>query len=68
MKRKIISSRETAELAPEGTLQRIRVVEYMLDEYGPFIYEVPREEFSWDKLRADMKTNEDEIKKTLQSS
>jgi len=41
---------ETVQLTPQGTLQRIRVYKYMLDDLGPFTHQVPVEEDTQEKL------------------
>jgi len=62
MQRKILSSRETVKLDSTGQLQRWRVVEYMLDDLGPFTFEAPKSEFTYAKLREDMAREEEGLK------
>ena len=58
MKRRILSRRETVKLDPRGELERWVVFEYMLDDYGPFVFEAPKKTFSYEQLRADMEKEE----------
>jgi hypothetical protein len=58
MKRQIISRRETVKLDPRGELERWVVFEYMLDNFGPFVFEHPKKTFTYDLLRADMEKEE----------
>lgn len=58
MKRQIISRRETAKLSPRGELERWVVFEYMLDDFGPFVFEHPKATFNYDLLRKDMEQEE----------
>jgi len=61
MKREIISRRETAKLNARGELERWVVFEYMLDSFGPFVFEAPKKTFTYDQLRADMEKEEQGI-------
>lgn len=38
----IVEDRETVDLSPRGDLIRIRHIEYMLDDKGPYVYEIPK--------------------------
>jgi len=58
MVKKITSVRETVKLAPTGELVRWRVVEYMLDDYGPFTFEIVKDAFTWTAVKEDMKAEE----------
>jgi len=58
MKRTILSRRETVKLDPRGELERWVVFEYMLDDYGPFVFEAPKKTFTYDQLKADMEKEE----------
>lgn len=58
MKRTIVSRRETVKLDVRGDMQRWVVFEYMLDDFGPFIFEHPKVTFSYDLLRQDMEAEE----------
>jgi hypothetical protein len=51
MKRIITSVRDSARLSQRGELERRRILEYMLDDLGPFIIELPESEFSWEKVK-----------------
>lgn len=62
MKRTVISVRETVKLSPSRELERWKVVDYMLDDFGPFKYEVKQSEFSWDKVKEDMEREEKGLK------
>jgi len=65
MKRTVSAVRETIKLSPRGELIRWKVVEYMLDDFGPFVYEVEKSLFSWDLLKEDMKREEEGLKKSI---
>lgn len=58
MKRQILARRETVRLDNRGELIRYVVFEYMLDEFGPFVFEHEKKSFSYDLLRADMEAEE----------
>ena len=62
MTRKILARRETVKLNPRGDLERWVVVEYMLGDYGPFVFESPKKTFSYDLLKADMQKEENGLK------
>ena len=52
MKVKILSeTRETTKLEPGGTLERWSIYAYMLDDKGPFYYEVKVSEDTPEKLK-----------------
>ena len=59
MIKKIVSVRETVKLTPAGELARWRVVEYMLDDFGPFTVETPKDAFTWDGVKEDMRREEE---------
>lgn len=65
MKRIVTSVRETVKLTPKGELERWKVIEYMLDDYGPFTYEVAKTGFSWDKVKEDMSREEAGLKSII---
>jgi hypothetical protein len=65
MKKTVTSVRETVKLSPKGTLDRWKVVEYMLDDYGPFLIEMPVEQFSWDKVKEEMVREEAGLKSVI---
>ena len=62
MKKKVISTRETQKLTPTRELERWVIVEYMLDDFGPFIYESSKKDFSWDAVKKDMDAQEQGLK------
>lgn len=62
MKKTVTTVRETVKLSPKGELERWKVVEYMLDDYGPFVYEIKKDEFTWDKVKEDMAHEESGLK------
>ena len=62
MRRTIVSTRETVKLNPRGELDRWKVVEYMLDDFGPFVFECNKLLFSWDLVKEDMKREEEGLK------
>jgi len=64
-RRSIISVRETMKLDARGELERWKIVEYMLDDYGPFIFEVPTAQFSWDALKEEMAKEEAGIQSVI---
>lgn len=62
MRKEILAVRERVKLDPRGEITRWTVVEYMLDgKYGPFVFESPKEVFSWDAVKEDMKIQEQGI-------
>lgn len=58
MQRQIIARRETVKLNARGELERWVVFEYMLDNFGPFVFEMPKAGFTYDLLRKDMEREE----------
>lgn len=61
MKKQVISIRETTKLNARGDLVRWVVVEYMLDNFGPFIHEEGKETFAYDNLKVSMRIQEEGI-------
>lgn len=59
MKRRVIGIRETVRLDRRGELERWVVVEYTLDDFGPFIFEQEKKEFSFENVKKDMKIQEE---------
>lgn len=49
---------ERVELTTTGVLQRYAVYKYMLDDYGPFEYAVPKEEDTVENLKAAIRAKE----------
>jgi hypothetical protein len=64
MEHKIIGARETVKLDLQGNLVTYSVYSYMLDDYGPFTFEIPKSQDSSDALIAAMLAKE----KILQES
>jgi len=62
MKKTVIAVRETVKLSPRAELERWKIVEYMLDDFGPFVFEIKKDEFTWDKLKEDMAREESGLK------
>jgi len=62
MKKTIAAVRETVKLSPRGELERWKIVEYMLDDYGPFVFEIKKDDFSWEKVKEDMSREETGLK------
>lgn len=50
MIKRIISARQTVKLDFKGDLERWRVIDYMLDDYGPLTIEMPEKDFSYEKV------------------
>jgi hypothetical protein len=63
MEKKVVRVRETVKLTPTGELERWKVVEYMIGDFGPFAFEIRKKDFTWDAVQADM----DHEEKGLQS-
>jgi hypothetical protein len=64
MEHKIIGARETVKLDLQGNLVTYSVYTYMLDDYGPFTFEIPKSQDSSDALISAMLAKE----KILQES
>jgi len=62
MEKKVVSVREALRLTPTRELEKWTVVEYMLDDLGPFSIEMKKAEFSWDKVKQDMEAQEKGLK------
>lgn len=58
MRRTITARRETVKLDAAGQLVRWVVFEYTLDNFGPFVFESPKQTFTYDLLKADMDKEE----------
>lgn len=61
-RRSITSVRETVKLNPRGQLERWVVVEYFLNDLGPFVVEVPKSQFTWDLVKEEMARQEQGIR------
>jgi len=59
---KITSVRESVMLTKKREIIPTMVVEYTVDDQGPFTYEIPKEEFSREKARADIEAKAEEIR------
>jgi len=59
---RIVEDRETVDISPKGDLIRLRHIEYMLDDKGPYVYEVPKALWDVNKFREEVKRRADEIK------
>ncbi|RLG91222.1 hypothetical protein DRO34_04330 [Candidatus Bathyarchaeota archaeon] len=62
MKLTIIEDRETLDLDEKGDLVPFRRITYMLDDKGPYIYQVPSKEWSQEKFRESVKQKASELK------
>ena len=58
MKKQVIGAKETVKLDLQGNLVTYSVYTYMLDDYGPFTFEIPKSEDSAEALLAEMKRKE----------
>ena len=54
MKKQVIGAKETVKLDLQGNLVTYAVYSYMLDDYGPFTFEIPKSEDSAEALKAAM--------------
>lgn len=52
---------ETVELTAQGTLRRIRVYKFMLDDLGPFTHQVPVDQDTEEALRAAIDAQEKKL-------
>ena len=62
MRLMIVEDRETVDLSPRGDLIRIRHIEYMLDDKGPFVYEVPTALWKIEEFKAAVEKRAAEIR------
>jgi len=62
MELSIVESRETVDLGPRGELIRLIHIEYMLDHYGPFVYEVPKAMWNVEEFRKEVQQRAEELK------
>lgn len=57
----VIRVSESVELTRAGGSRRIVRTEYMVGEHGPFIVDVPREDYSAAKVKAEMEKMASEL-------
>jgi len=55
-------TRETTKLTPDGKLERWSIYSFMLDDKGPFYYEVRSEEDTPEKLKEAIKRKAEALK------
>lgn len=48
----IVEDRETVDLGPRGELIRLRHIEFMLDDKGPYVYEIPKALWNPEEFKA----------------
>jgi hypothetical protein len=65
MEHKIIGARETVKLDLQGNLVTYSVYTYMLDDYGPFTFEIPKSQDSSDALIAAMLAKEKILRESM---
>jgi len=58
----IVEDRETVDLSPRGDLIRIRHIEFMLDDKGPYVYEVPKALWDANKFKEEVLNRAMELK------
>jgi len=58
----ITSDRETIDLDPAGNIVRKRVIQFMIDDKGPYTYEVPKDLFSIEAFKAYAREIADQIR------
>ena len=58
----IVEDREKGELGPRGEFIRVRHIEYMLDDKGPFVYEVPTALWKIEEFKAAVEKRAAEIR------
>lgn len=62
MIKKIIGAKETVKMSAVGTLVTYATYQYMLDELGPFTFEIEKSRDSASALNEAMKVKEDILK------
>ena len=62
MKLKIVEDRETLDIDERGNLVRYRRIEFMLDNFGPYVYQEKIENWSIGKFKDYVKKIADEIR------
>jgi hypothetical protein len=65
MEHKIIGARETVKLDLQGNLVTYSVYSYMLDDYGPFTFEIPKSQDSSDALISAMLAKEKILRESM---
>ena len=58
MVKKVIGAKETVKLDIQGNLVTFSVYTFMLDDYGPFTFEIAKAQDSSEALLAEMKRKE----------
>ena len=64
MRKRVIAAKETVKLDELGNLVTYAVYTYMLDDYGPFTFEIPKSQDSPEALRAEMERKERLLQET----
>ena len=64
MEKKVIGAKETVKLDLQGNLVTYSVYTYMIGDYGPFTFEIPKSQDSAEALKAAM----DEKEKILEEA
>lgn len=65
MDKRIVGARETVTLGPKGELVRVAQYEFTLDDHGPFLFEIPKEQDSPEALKEAIKEKEKILAQTL---
>jgi len=65
MEHKIIGARESVKLDLQGNLVTYSVYTYMLDDFGPFTFEIPKSQDSADALIEAMLAKEKILKESM---
>lgn len=58
---RVVEDRETVDMDERGNLVRFRRIEFMLDNYGPYVYQVKVEDWSLQKFKDYVKKLAEEI-------
>jgi len=67
MEKRVIGAKETVKLDVQGNLVTYVVYTYMIGDYGPFTYEVPKAQDSAEGLIAAMNAKEEILTKVTGS-
>jgi hypothetical protein len=67
MERKLIGATETPKLERGRDLVMYAVYTYMLDDYGPFTFEIPKSQDTPEALEAEMSRKEQLIQQTFKT-
>ena len=62
MKLKIVEDRETLDIDERGNLVRYRRIEFMIDNFGPYVYQCKIEDWSIGAFKDYVKKVAEEIK------